>query len=230
MAFNIKEFPTKIKQLFFGGADASPAADKGASSRQILFPVIGMFIFIALAFYVINLVRVNGPVYDKIKANLDLRADILPPPLYAVDAYAAANEAFVATSNSDYEKRDKKLAEVSTLIDYKNRVAYWQNTEQGAEMQGVFKAVVKSNENFYRIYNNDYLPAIKLGAIAAAKPLADLANAYEVNKQAVKALNLDLEKEIIKVNTSSNNLLNTILMLIALKWCSANYQGQYIKQ
>ena len=218
MAFNVKELPSKIKHLFFGDATASgTAADKGASSRQVLFPIIGMLIFIALAFYVISQVRVNGPVYDKIKANQDLRADILPPPMYAVDAYAAANEAFVATSNSDYEKRDQKLAEVAALeVDYKNRASYWQNTEQGSEMQGAFKAVVKSNENFYRIFNKDYLPAIKLGAIAAAKPLADLAGAYEVNKQAVKALNTELGKEIIKVNASSNTLLNTILALLAL--------------
>ena len=217
MALNIKELPTKIKQFFFGEAAASVAVDKGASSRQILIPIIGMLIFIALAFYVISQVRINGPVYDKIKANQDLRADILPPPMYAVDAFAAANEAFVATSNSDFEKRDKKLAEVVALeTDYKNRAAFWQNTEQGAEMQGAFNAVVKSNENFYRIFNKDYVPAIKLGAIAAAKPLADLAGAYEVNKQTVKTLNTDLEKEITKVNTSSNNLLNTILTLLAL--------------
>ena len=176
MAFNIKELPAKIKQLFSGGtANASPVANKGASNRQILLPVICMLIFIALTFYVINQVRVNGPVYDKIKANLDLRADILPPPLYAVDAFAAANEAFVATSASDFETRDKKLAEVAALeVDYKTRVAFWKNTEQGSEMQGAFAAVVKSNEDFYRIYNKDYLPAIKLGAIAAARPLVDL--------------------------------------------------------
>ena len=217
MAFNIKELPTKIKQLFFGEAAASGAVDKGASSRQILIPVIGLIVFIALAFYVINQVRVNGPVYDKIKANADLRADILPPPLYAVDAFAAANEAFVAASNSDFEKRDKKLAEVVALeSDFKNRAAFWQNIEQGAEMQGAFKAVVKSNENFYRIFNKDYLPAIKISATTAAKPFADLAGAFEVNKQTVKALNTDLEKEITKVNTSSNNLLNTILILLAL--------------
>ena len=216
MAFNIKDLSTKIKPIF-GGEESASATDKGVSTRQILFPILGMLIFIGLAFYVINQVRVNGPVYDKIKANQDLRADILPPPLYAVDAFAAANEAFVATSNSDFIKRDKKLAEVSALeIDYKNRVAFWQNTEQGSEMQGTFKAVVKSNDNFYRIYNKDYLPAIKLGAIDAAKPLADLADAYEVNKQTVKAINAELEKEIIKVNTSSNNLLNTILTLLAL--------------
>ena len=41
-------------------------------------------------------------------------------------------------------------------------------------MGGTFQAVIKSNENFYRIYNKDYVPAIKLGAIAAAKPLGRL--------------------------------------------------------
>ena len=216
MAFNIKDFFTKIKQTTMNG-ESTIAADKGISSRQILIPIIGMLIFIALAFYAINQVRVNGPVYDKIKANQDLRADILPPPLYAVDAFAAANEAFVAASNSDFVKRDKKLMEVSALeADYKNRIAFWQKSEQASEMQVAFSAVVRSNENFYRIYNKDYLPAIKVGAIEAAKPLADLASAYEVNKQTVKALNTDLGKEIIKVNASSNNLLNTILSLLAL--------------
>ncbi|MBC7756160.1 MAG: methyl-accepting chemotaxis protein [Bdellovibrio sp.] len=217
MAFNIKELPEKLSELFFGSSRASPSADKGASNRQILFPIIGMLIFIALAFYVINQVRVNGPVYEKIKASQDLRADILPPPLYAVDAFAASNEAFVATSNSDYEKRDKKLAEVTALeADFKTRAAFWQKFEDGTQMQGSFAAVVKSNENFYRIYNKDYLPAIKLGAIAAAKPLADLAGAYEVNKQTVKALNIDLGKEITEVNASSSNLLKTTLSLLAL--------------
>ena len=132
MAFNIKDLSTKIKQIFGGGESAS-ATDKGVSTRQILFPILGMLIFIGLTFYVINQVRVNGPVYDKIKANQDLRADILPPPLYAVDAFAAANEAFVATSNSDFIKRDKKLAEVSALeIDYKKEVL---NLD---EIRGVF--------------------------------------------------------------------------------------------
>ena len=216
MALNIKDLISKITQTT-ASASKSAAADKSIGNRQILFPIIGMLIFIALAFYVINQVRVNGPVYNKIQANQDLKADILPPPLYAVDAFAAANEAFVATSASDFEKRDKKLAEVSALeADYKNRVAFWQKTEQGSEMQGTFAAVVKSNENFYRIYNKDYLPAIKLGAIAAAKPLADLAGAYEVNKQTVKALNTDLGKEITKVNASSSSLLKTILTLLAL--------------
>lgn len=213
MAFNIKDLPAKIKQALTGKA----AVGSGSSSRQVIIPIIGLLLFIALAFYAISQVRVNGPVYLDLKANDDLRADILPPPMYAVDAFAAINEAYVATSNNDIALRDRKLAEVKQAeLDFINRVAYWQNLNHDATMQGAFQAVVKSNQNFYRIYNKDYLSAIKLGAIAAAKPLGDLSGAFEVNKQTVRTLTAELEKRSKQTESSSNKLLATILTLLGL--------------
>jgi twitching motility protein PilJ len=218
MAFNVKDFPAKIKQVLSGGkAAASTGSSKGAGYKQVLIPIIGLLIFIALAFYVISQIRVHGPVYDTLRANQDLRADILPPPLFSVDAYAAANSAFVATSVSDFELRDKKLAEVDkAYVGYKNRVAYWQNNKHNDTMQGAFQAVIKSNENFYNIYTKDFLPAVKLGAIAAAKPLGDLTAAFEVNRGTVNTLVAQLEKESVKTEDSSNILLKTILTALGL--------------
>lgn len=215
MAFNIKELPAKLKQLISGSASSS--ASQGGGRSQVIIPIIGLLIFIALAFYVINQVRINGPVYDKLKANDDLRADILPPPLYAVDAFAAANAAFVATSNSDFTLRDIKLAEVSKAeAAFKTQTEYWKKNINTDTMSGPFQAVIKSNENFYRIYNKDYVSAIKLGAIAAAKPLGDLTSAYEANRLNVNALVVELEKEIVKSKESTNLLLKTILIALAL--------------
>ena len=217
MAFNIKDLPSKIIQVFTGKAAGGARASSGGSRRQVIIPVIGLLIFIALAFYAISQVRVNGPVYNQLKANDDLRADILPPPLYSVDAFAAVNEAFVATSVNDTTLRDKKLAEVKKAeLDFQNRVSYWQKLDQAASMQGAFQAVIKSNQNFYRIYNKDFLPAIQLGAISAAKPLGDLAAAFEVNKQTVRTLTLELENQTEETESSSNKLLATILGLLAL--------------
>ncbi len=219
MAMNVqalKDIPAKLMQLF-GGKAKSSSAGKGGGYGQVIGPVIGLLIFIALAFYVISQVRVGGPVYDKIISGNDLRADILPPPLYAVDAFAAVNEAYVATSNSDYQKRDRKLLEVQAAEkEYNARVAYWKKNLNQDTMGGAFQAVLKSNENFYRIYNKDFDAAIKLGAIAAAKPLGDLANAYEVNKQTVLILNAEVQKEIKSVGDSSNSLVNTILAALGL--------------
>ena len=93
MAFNIKDLPAKIKQAFTGKAASGAGASSGSSRRQVIIPVVGLIIFIALSFYAISQVRINGPLYIDLKANDDLRADILPPPMYAIDPYAAVNEA-----------------------------------------------------------------------------------------------------------------------------------------
>ena len=218
MAFNIKDLLAKIKQAFAGKAAASGTSGNVSSSRrQIIIPIIGLLIFIALAFYVINQVRVGGPVYEQLKASDDLRADISPPSLYAVDAFASVNAAFVAASVSDFALRDKKLDEVTKAeAVFKKQVEYWKKNIHTDTMGGAFQAVIKSNENFYRIYNKDYVAAIKLGAIAAAKPLGDMTAAYDVNRLTVNTMVAELKKESAKTAESSNALLKTILTALAL--------------
>lgn len=217
MAINvgfIKAIPEKLKQLL---AKQEAVSGGKTSYAQVYWPVIGFVVFTALTAYTINQVRVNGPEFNKIQESSDLRADILPPPLYAVDAFAAANEAYVATTNGDYQKRDKKLAEVKKQEKaFKERLAYWKNKVGFEDMTGAFEAVTKSNENFYRLYNNEFEPAIKLGAIAAAKPLADLANAYEVNKQTVNTLVVTADGLSAKTSSEVRNLLVVILSTLAI--------------
>jgi len=216
MAFNINDIPAKIKKMVAGPAGSGAVSGSG-SRRQVYIPILGLLIFIGLAFYVIDQVRINGPLYQQLKANDDLRADILPPPLYTVDAFAAANAAFVATSNNETELRDKKLAEVSkSEAAFKTKTEYWKKNIHTDTMSGAFQEVIKSNEDFYHIYNKDFVPAIKLGAIAGAKPLGDLTNAYEVNKLRVNALVDELTKESAKTNISSSSLMKTILIALAL--------------
>ena len=217
MAVNIKDLPAKIKQALTGKAASGAVASSGSSRRQVIIPVVGLIIFIALSFYAISQVRVNGPHYTDLKANDDLRADILPPPMFAVDAYAAINEAYIATVNNDMALRDRKLAEVKQAeLDFNNRVAYWQNLNNDVTMQGAYDAVVKSNQNFYRTYNKDFLPAIKIDAITAAKPLADLTDTFKLTKQTVLTLTAELEKRTKEAQSNNDRLLATILTLLGL--------------
>jgi len=209
----IKDIPNKLKQLFGKGSQGGGTT----SYAQVYWPVIGFLLFTALAAYAINQVRINGPEFTKLQNNSDLRADILPPPLYAVDAFAAANEAYVATTTGDYQKRDKKLEEVKKQEKiFKERLAYWKNQAGFNDMSGAFEAVAKSNENFYRLFNKEFEPAIRLGSIAAAKPLADLANAYEVNKQTANTLVVNVEDLTTKTSQEVSNLLLIILSTLAV--------------
>jgi twitching motility protein PilJ len=217
MALNIKELPAKIKQLFSRENSGAALASGSSSRRQVIIPVVGLIVFIGLAFYAISQVRVNGPVHAQLRASEELESDILPPPLYAVDAFAAINEAFVATSVNDTTLRDKKLAEVKVAeTAFKKQAEYWKANTQTDTMSGAFQAVLRSNEEFYRIYNKDFYSAIQLGAISAAKPLGDLAAAFQANKDAVSLLKTELEKQAAATESASNKLLTTILTVLAL--------------
>lgn len=216
MAVNLSAItliPNKLKQLMTGGAKVSGSA----SYAQVYWPVIGFLLFTALAAYAINQVRVNGPEFNKLQTNSNLRADILPPPLYAVDAFAAANEAYVATTNGDYQKRDRKLEEVNMQEKlYRARLAYWKSHAGLGDIASSIDAVAESNENFYRLFNKEFEPAIRMGEISAAKPLADLANAYEQNKQSASALLSDVQNLTNKTSEQVNQLLIIILSALAV--------------
>ncbi len=210
----LKDIPGRLTKIFSKGGDGAGVARAGA---QTVWPILGLILFGSLAFYVINQVRVNGPVYKEISAYQDLRADILPPPLYAVNAYAAANEAYVATASGDYEKRDKKLEEAKKYEkEYNERLAYWKDNYPKQFGASSFQAVVKSNENFYRIFNKDFSTAIKLGSVAAAAPLGELTKAYEVNKQTALTMVGDVNKESAATVSSSQNLVVFALLALAV--------------
>ena len=51
-------------------------------------------------------------VYNDLKQYQDLVADSLPPPLYPVDAFASYNEAYVASTNFNNDKRDLSLIHI----------------------------------------------------------------------------------------------------------------------
>ena len=216
MAFNIKELPAKLNQLIGGNANSSII--RGGSRNQVTIPIIGLIIIIALAFYVINQLRINGPEDNKLQLNDDLRADILPPPLYAVDAFASANSAYVAASNNDTVLRDKKLAEVRKAeADFKTQTEYWKkNIDNVGNLSKSLLAVIKSNENFYLIFNKEFDPAIKLGAAEALKPLYNLTSAYEGTRQTVKILVSEVEKGTVSLKESAQSLLLIALSALAL--------------
>ena len=230
MALNIKDIPAKLKQLFTGKAKSG--ASSGVSRRQIYFPMFGLLIFTVLALYVINQVRIDGPIYNVIKANDDLRAEILPPALYTVNAYAAANEAFVAELDLDTTTRDKKIAEVVALEkNFKARAEFWKNDTHLGAMQNSFQAVIKTNENFYKVFNEGFAKAVgKIGTAAGEHitdaAVTDLTKAFALNKQAALVLTAEVEKaaktEVVRGDNISNIALIGLavlgLLLILLIW------------
>ncbi len=221
MALNIKDIPAKLKQLFSGAAKSGANAS-GVSRRQIYFPMFGLLLFTLLAFYVINQVRVDGPIYKIIKANDDLRADILPPPLYAVNAYGTATEAYVAALDLDVTTRDAKIAEILLLEkEFNSRAKFWKENAHLDSMRNSYQQVINTNENFYKVFKEGFVKPVKPGEVSSGgnisdQAVTDLTKAFVQNKKAVLALTADVEKAAKTAVAHSDKVSNIALTGLAL--------------
>lgn len=225
MAINFakfKELSAKIKQSFSFGSIAGGQLEtqgvKDSGYKQLLSQVIGFVVFTLITFWVISQVRVDGPIYKSIKEYQDLRADILPPPLYVVESFASLNQAFVAAGASDYVTRDKKLAQISVNeTTFKNRISAWrEQLKDDKELEGKLEAVSKSGENFFNIARQKYIPALSIGTTEAIGPLGELADSYEVQKNTIGQLVASLTAANESFLKTENNFIRNVLIGLAL--------------
>ncbi|MET3824992.1 methyl-accepting chemotaxis protein [Sphingomonas sp. PvP055] len=77
---------------------------------------------IGIAAYSINLVRIGGPVAERIQAASDYVADILPPPAYVLEPYLEAT--LLVDHPEQVEQRAARLAALHKA--YAERHAYWK--------------------------------------------------------------------------------------------------------
>lgn len=123
--------------------------------------VIGLGASIGLQNYTLLQLQVGGPVYDGIIDGKDLVADILPPPLYLVEAYMLSSEAAL-----DPRKAEHSIEKIAVLAtDYRTRRDYWQ----ASNLPGPLKTkladdVVVKGEAFWSAYNDQYLAALSSGS------------------------------------------------------------------
>lgn len=220
MAINfakIKELSAKIKQIVNLKSTVGGQSVKGAGYKQLLGQVIAFVIFTLITFWAISQVQVNGPVYKSIKQYQDLRADVLPAPLYVVESFASLNQAYVASTAFDYATRDKRLAQIDAdEAAFKNRIAVWRAELKDEELLGKVEAVSKAGENFYSIAKKKYIPALMIGTTAAASPLAELADSYEVQKLTIGQLVASLAKANESLLDSETKFIRNVLLGLAL--------------
>lgn len=226
MALNlatIKSFPLQLGSFFnkltskTENSSASNADSLGAAYKQLYLQIVAFILFAALSFWVINQVRVNGPVYNTLKEYQNLVAETLPPPMYPVDAFASYNEAYVASTNFNNEKRDKALANAAkNELEFNERSAYWRKNLDNKNLQEPLETVITSGEAFFRVANTRFVPAVALGTVAASAPLSDLTLAFELSKQAGASFTQAIEQENQKLVLSQASFIKLVLFGLLL--------------
>lgn len=221
MAFNIKDIPAKLKQIMTGKASSGAVTGIG-DRRQLVIPIIGLFVFIALAFSAIRQVQVDGPMYDKIKLTSALRAEMLPPPLNVVESYARTNEMYLALEAGDAERVKKLIIQIDKLKnEFDSATLHWNSGLIGSviakELVGTYQALEASGSHFFNVYKTQFLPAIQSGsAETSLVALNALEKAYAVNDGHARLLAETLRVESESIVENSKILLQYFLIGLGL--------------
>lgn len=222
-----KHLKSKLSDLVPANKVTSDTSGLGAGYRQLFLQIVAFILFALLSFWVINQVRVNGPIYNVLDAYDKLTADTNPPPMFPLDAFASYNEAYVASTSFNNIKRDSALANAAKSESlFKERSAYWRKNLNNEKLSSSLEDVIKAGENFFEVANKRYLPALPLGTVAASAPLLDLTAAFELSKQAGNIFTLQIAKENKALVASQTQFIQLVLfglMVLGLVLLSLMY-------
>ncbi len=120
--------------------------------------VIGFAVF---AWTSLDAVRVGGKAFDAISNGKDLLADILPPPLFPIEAYVIAGQ-LAGKEHPDMRRLDRIRA---LRKNFDERAAYWANLPPDLlvvspeQWAGVQKDLGLISQRFWTEMEQEFLPA-----------------------------------------------------------------------
>lgn len=175
-------------------------------TRLILLIIIGTLGLGALggyAYYTIENVKVNGPIYQELTRDQELVADVLPPPSYIIEIYLISSLILDAAGEGE-------TATVNALIDqalvlqevYEARHAYWVeifSTEGHDEIsQTLLVDSYEPAERYFQVFNDEFVPMIRSGQLEQAQRIfrSDMTDAYLSHRAATDHV-VSLQEEAI---------------------------------
>ena len=152
---------------------------------------IGIAIAVAINTVSLNKVRIGGATYDEIVQVKDLVADVLPPPLYIIEAYLEAGLAL---------NQIKPVAEVKSRIaelrkQYDERREFWQGSNlDGAMKQKLTEKSHTHAAKFWSSIERNLFPAIERKDDGAARQAyMELTDAYQAHRAVIDEIVSDSE-------------------------------------
>lgn len=205
--------------------------DSRISTR--LFLLVSFFltlftIFAFMSYKTLTELSVSGPIYKQIALNEELRADILPPPMYVIESYLLALRLNNTTDGAVIASLVQRGDELR--IAYETRHEYWERELVDSQMRDMFnKTAYRSGLEFFNFRDQQFVPAIRAGDRELANAvLQQMASRYEAHRVAIDVVvasaaerNKELVSEAnLKFTSSLQNLLViglfTILVVLVM--------------
>lgn len=155
---------------------------------------VGVFLllfagFASLAWRTLDQVRVKGPIYDEIILGNNLIADILPPPQYIIESYLLVLRLRDETDSAEISRLVEKGNQLR--VDFENGQEGWKR-KLSPDALGNMMTVTSARAamDFYRLRDEEYIPAIKAGDHARALALLQqMHQRYEAHRFAIDQVN-----------------------------------------
>jgi methyl-accepting chemotaxis protein len=128
---------------------------------------LGLVASISIQTSALRELKVGGPVYEEIANGKDLIADILPPPLYVIEAYMLVNEATV------HPERLRENADKMTALrkSFDERKLFWKTAQLDEGLRSkLANDVVSTGETFWQVVSA-YEAEVAKGGTASLDPV-----------------------------------------------------------
>ena len=133
---------------------------------------VGLILVLGLALACLSTFRVNGPVYREVMTQKDFLADMLPPPLYIVEAYLVLHIAEHATDPEVIRTHRETFARLER--DYHERTRHWaaRVAHNSVHSQLIAESSAAA-DLFFTAANEQFFPALEKGDHAVASATLD---------------------------------------------------------
>jgi methyl-accepting chemotaxis protein len=185
-------------------------------TKVILFgflTVLSLVSILGICTYSNSQVRIGGPIYSDIKLSADLLADILPPPMYVVEAYL---EATLALQNPGSTAAHKKRID-ELRRDFDDRQKFWSTSELRGDLKNRLTVDSQAEaQKFWTIVDHELMPALEKSDMARAREsYASLGSVYAAHRAIIDDL-------VAKAQVSNKQLEDAaeqrIAMFALLTW------------
>ena len=174
---------------------------------------VGFALSVAVAMSAINTLRINGQLFQQIADSKDFVADILPPPLYVVEAY----------SNVELlERHPERLADIKKALnalhqDYETSETFWLASRLDSPIRQQIQAELSpTTRAFWTEVERKVIPAIEHNDRAElAQEMAETDRLYTAQRQIVDSLMEKANSGSLEIQKTATKETKLYLWLVA---------------
>jgi len=175
--------------------------------------IAGFVLATGAAVFSLMELRVGGPVSEQQTKAQTFIADILPPPLYLVEALLTAHRGPDEPDKAaEIEKTLNKLKQ-----DYASRRDYWRENPLSPDLQQSLNRSDSEVQKFWQVADQQFMPALRAGdAVQMDAAISNLSKHYQTHRLVIDEMAIQAQRVADEKIQRANKLTIEIVALLSV--------------